>query len=88
MNTENTNQQQATLTPELADSFTKVTKAVSDMTESAHKIALTGPVVAMLTYGPVMILIAIALKVFPFAQLGTAEFSLLVACGTLLYICA
>jgi uncharacterized protein (DUF2062 family) len=86
METKPEGQSPSALTPDLADSFVKVTKAVSELTKSAHEVAQEGPTVSMLTYGPVMILIAVVLKVFPQVNLDIAEFSVLVASGTLLFI--
>ena len=79
-------QSQAALTPDLADSFVKVTKAVSELTKSAHEVAREGPTISMLTYGPVIILIAVVLKLFPQVNLQIAEFSVLVSSGTLLFL--
>jgi|MudIll2142460700_1097286.scaffolds.fasta_scaffold757775_1 hypothetical protein len=86
METQTEKQPPAALTPDLADSFVKVTKAVSELTKSAHEVAQEGPTVSMLTYGPVMILIAVVLKVLPQVNLGLAEFTVLVASGTLLFL--
>lgn len=73
---------------EITSELERIARVANEVASHAHEIAKSGPTVVMLTYGWVMILAAILLKILPAVKLGTAEFVALVVAGALLFVCA
>jgi hypothetical protein len=82
------NQAEQDKAKEITSQLERIARVANDVASHAHEIAKSGPTVVMLTYGWVMILAAIILKVAPTIKLGTAEFLGLVIAGALLFVCA